>query len=81
MADKLRKCLAELGYSLYIEGVTNQVFPVLPEKVLAKLDGLATYSTQAQVDAEHRAVRFCTSWATTEADIQALCALLEEFSQ
>ena len=81
MADKLRKCLAELGYSLYIEGVTNQVFPVLPEKVLAKLDGLATYSTQAQVDAEHRAVRFCTSWATTEADIQALCALLEVFSQ
>ena len=81
MADILRQCLARLGYPLYVDGVTNQVFPILPEKVLERLSGFVTFSTQEQVDSEHRAVRFCTSWATTAEDIDSLCKLLEKCSQ
>lgn len=80
MASILRDCIKKLGYSFYIDGVTNQLFPVLPEKVLAQLDSVATYSTQARIDDAHRAVRFCTSWATREEDVLALCKALEEFS-
>ncbi len=81
MADILRECLTKLGYPFYIEGVTNQLFPILPDAVLEMLDGVATYSNQARVDDTHRAVRFCTSWATKENDVLTLCETLEKLSR
>jgi threonine aldolase len=81
MADILRECLTKLGYPFYIEGVTNQLFPILPDAVLEKLDGVATYSNQARIDDTHRAVRFCTSWATKEKDVLTLCETLEKLSR
>ena len=81
MADILRRCIQNLGYPFYIEGITNQLFPILPDKVLEQLDGIATYSSQARVDESHRAVRFCTSWATREEDVHKLCQLLNRISK
>lgn len=81
MAEILRNCLTELGYSFYIPGVTNQLFPILPDSLLQKLDSVATYSNQARIDEAHRAVRFCTSWATREADVLALCEALRKFTR
>ncbi len=81
MATILRDCIAKLGYPFYIEGTTNQLFPILPERVLKQLDGVATYSSQAYIDEQHRAVRFCTSWATREEDVRSLCRVLEEISR
>ena len=80
MADKLRATLAELGYPLLVEGVTNQVFPILPDSLLDVLKSDFTFSEQMRVDAEHRAVRFCTSWATSEEAISALCEALKKLS-
>ena len=74
MADKLRDVLKRLGYPQLVEGVTNQVFPVLPDALLAKLQDNFTFTEQVRVDDAHRAVRFCTSWATTPEAIDALCA-------
>ena len=81
MADILRRCFADLGYPLYIEGTTNQIFPILPEKLLTQLSAVATFSTQAHIDENHRAVRFCTSWATKEANVLALCEALQKLSR
>ena len=81
MADKLRNTLAELGYPLLIGGVTNQVFPILPDTLLSKLKDTFTFSEQQRIDASHRAVRFCTSWATQEASVDALCAELRKLSK
>lgn len=73
MADKLRAVLCELNVPMLVEGVTNQVFPVLPDAVLNKLKENFTFSEQMRVDDMHRAVRFCTSWATEESSVDALC--------
>ena len=81
MADKLRTTLAELGYPLLVEGVTNQVFPILPDSLLDRLKDDFTFSEQQRVDAEHRAVRFCTSWATSEEAISMLCDTLKKLSK
>ena len=75
-ADKLRQTLEELGYKLYIPGKTNQVFPILPAALLDSISGEVTFSPMDWVDEHHRAVRFCTSWATTEEDVNFLCQLL-----
>ena len=73
MADKLRDTLAQLQYPLLVSGVTNQVFPILPDVLLDKLQEKFTFSEQIRVDETHRAVRFCTSWATSEEAVDALC--------
>ena len=80
-ADKIRKTLSELGYPLFVDGITNQIFPVLPDTLLAKLKENFTFSEQERVDPEHRAVRFCTSWATTEESVNALCEELKKLSE
>ena len=45
------------------------------------LDALAedfVFSEQERVDETHRAVRFCTSWATKEESVDALCIRLRQ---
>lgn len=81
MADRVRDTLKKLNYPLLIDGVTNQIFPILPDTVLSELKKGFTFTEQERVDAQHRAVRFCTSWATQEIAVQALCAELEKLSQ
>jgi len=75
-ADKIRKVLAELGYPLYVPGSTNQIFVVMPDAVLDELAEKFTFSLECQVDESHRAVRFCTSWATKQENVDALCDTL-----
>lgn len=81
LADKLRSVLRELGYREFVESNTNQIFVVLPETVLQKLSGEFTYAFWERVDQEHLAVRFCTSWASTESEVDALCAALKKYSK
>lgn len=81
MADKLRETFARCGYSLLVEGVTNQVFPILPDVMLEKLQEYFTFTEQVRVDDSHRAVRFCTSWATEPTAVEELCCMIEKLSQ
>lgn len=80
LADQLRDTLVALGYPMYILGCTNQVFPVLPDALLERIGETYTYSEMLRVDDGHRAVRFCTSWATKQENVDALCADLKRFS-
>ena len=79
-ADQLRQTLERLGYPQLVVTSTNQVFPILPNALLDKLKTDFTFSQQENVDESHRAVRFCTSWATTEAAINALCDAIESYT-
>lgn len=78
LADKLRDCLKELDVSFLVESTTNQLFPILPDGVLDALSETFVFSEQERVDENHRAVRFCTSWATKEENVDALCARLRQ---
>ena len=80
LADKIRATLSELHYPLLVEGVTNQIFPILPDVLLDKLKENFTFSEQLRVDDTHRAVRFCTSWATSAEAVDALCNELKKLS-
>ena len=76
LADRIRETLDELGWTYLVPGVTNQIFPILPDRLLDKLSKNFTFSEQERVDENHRAVRFCTSWATKEENVLALCESL-----
>lgn len=77
-ADRIRTVLAEKGISCLVESTTNQIFPILPDKALAELGKEFVLSPWGRVDEKHQAVRICTSWATTEEAVDALCRALEQ---
>ena len=77
MADKLRDTLAEISAPLLVPGTTNQVFAILPDALLEELAKTVTFSEQERVSDTHRAVRFCTSWATSEENVDTLCRTLK----
>ncbi len=81
LADQIRETLQSLGYKLLVPGTTNQIFPILPDSLLAELEKNFSFSQQERVDAKSRAVRFCTSWATSQAQVDALCQELIRLSK
>ena len=81
MADRIRETLSQLGYPLLVSGSTNQIFPILPDALLSELKNSFTFSEEKRVDATHRAVRFCTSWATKRESVDALCDALTNLSK
>ena len=81
LADKIRATIDELGYTYLVPGVTNQIFAVFPDALLDELAKEFTFSEQERIDDTHRAVRFCTSWATTESNVDALCNALKRLSK
>lgn len=72
MAMKLKKALQEVGFDFLVDSPTNQQFPILPDCILKEIGKEYTYSYQERIDEKHSAVRFCTSWATKEEDIDNL---------
>ena len=81
LADQIRATLASLGYPLLIPGTTNQVFPILPDSLLERLSKEFSFTEQQRIDDTHRAVRFCTSWATRAENVERLCSALQAFSK
>lgn len=80
LADQLRRTLDELGYPQLYPGCTNQVFPILPDAVLDIIGKNYTFTEMHRVDDTHRAVRFCTSWATKQENVDALCNELKRIA-
>ena len=80
LADQLRDCIEELGYTYLVPGVTNQVFPILPDTLLEELQKEFSFTEMGRYDENHRTVRFCTSWATRQDQMDALCSKLRELT-
>ena len=78
LALRLRDRLAAKGVPFLLDSPTNQQFPILPDKVLEALSHRYAWSFWEKVGEDRSAVRFCTSWATREEDVEALLRDLEE---
>lgn len=76
-AMRLRDAFEKKGYSLRYDAYANQQFPIIPNEHLDKLREKYSFSFWEAMDDSRSAVRFCTSWATTEAAIDALIADIE----
>lgn len=72
LAGEIRRACQAAGYPFLVENTTNQVFPILPDRKLKSLSEQYHFSYQERVDDLHSAVRFCTSWATTEENVKRL---------
>ena len=82
LAERLKDAFKELGLSFFIDSPTNQQFVILPDRVSERLHEKYEFEYQQRVDENHSALRFCTSWATKEGNVDELIAdlrcILEE---
>lgn len=78
MAEKMKRILRERGIPFFLETPTNQQFILLRNELLAPLSEKTTYSYWEKADDKHTVIRFAASWATTEEELEALGAALDD---
>lgn len=77
-AAKLKQILVSAGCTLWLDSPTNQQFVILDVGRQRALEGKVSYEVWEELDESHKAVRFATSWATTEEELEELKRILEE---
>ncbi|MEB7433803.1 threonine aldolase family protein [Staphylococcus pasteuri] len=76
MANKMKAGFLEKGYQLYFDSPTNQQFFILSNEKISELEQKVKFAIWENYDDQHRVVRFATSWATTEENVDQLLALI-----
>ena len=71
-AERIRETLLQKGYKMAVPSPTNQQFFVLPNDHLKKLEEKYVLGIWGVADANYTTVRFCTSWATKEENVDRL---------
>ena len=76
MAEKLKKALIEKGYTMYLDSPTNQQFVLMENKKKKDLLEKVDFEFFENYDETHTVMRFVTSWATREEDVERLIEIL-----
>lgn len=66
MADLIKSAISHEGYSFLTHSPSNQIFPILPNWLIAKLQEDYSFIVWGKVDDNNSAIRLVTSWATKE---------------
>lgn len=72
-AQQIAACLKECGVKMLLESETNQIFPILDNRALAKLREHFLLGDWEVIDRKHTAIRIVTSWATGKEAVDAFC--------
>lgn len=75
-AGIIREALREKGYQLFMENPTNQIFVIMENEVLKSFGNDVAYGFWEKYDDTHTVIRIATSWATSDASVQALLNIL-----
>ena len=59
-----------------MDSITNQQFIILDDAQFAKLSEVAVFEIWEKLADGRTVVRFCTSWATREEDVDALLSVI-----
>lgn len=78
MAAKIQDALVALNCPLLLHSPSNQLFPIIPNKIIAELEKNYAFEVQKQVDEDHSMIRLVTSWATREDAVDAFIADLKK---
>ncbi len=76
-AKKIKEIFVNHGCDFLSDSATNQQFPILTNAEINELRKDFSFETWCAIDNEKSAVRFCSSWATTDENIKALKTAVE----
>ena len=77
MAERIKTIMRNAGIPFFLESPTNQQFVILDNETIERLRKDVGFERWEIVDDNHTAVRFATSWSTTEEDLDKLESLLK----
>lgn len=69
-AKKLSDGIEESGYKFLVPSSTNQIFPILPNPLIDKLQKNFGFYKWQEIDSQTSACRLITSWATQDQPIE-----------
>ena len=75
-ALKIRDAFKAKGFEMLVQSPSNQQFPILDNDTMSRLSENFLFSVWQKIDDTHTAVRFCTSWATTDEAVDALISAI-----
>lgn len=78
LANRIRTAFEKKGIPMWIPSRTNMQFPVLTKEQQEILMKKYVPEFWCKYDGERDVVRFCTSWATCEENVEQLCKDIEE---
>ncbi len=77
MAEKVKEIFRGKNRRFFINSPTNQQFIILENKEIEDLKKYVKFDIWEKYDENHTVVRFATSWATSEEDVENLRALIQ----
>ncbi|ODA38847.1 aminotransferase class I/II-fold pyridoxal phosphate-dependent enzyme [Desulfosporosinus sp. BG] len=78
MAGLLRDAIDKAGFRFLIDSPSNQLFPILPNRLITELQKDYSFYVWSKADDDNSAVRLVTSWATKE---EAVLAFIEDMKK
>ena len=72
-ALRIRDAFATIGVQQFVESPTNQQFFILSDAQMAGLENDFTFMFDHAIAPNQNVCRFCTSWASTDEEVDALC--------
>lgn len=80
MAQLLTKGISECGYEFLILSPTNQIFPILPNKIIESLQEKYAFYIWQKIDEDNSSIRLVTSWATKQEAVKSFIKELRLFN-
>ncbi len=80
MAEKLQSGIESAGFKMLFHSYTNQIFPIMPEKVIAGLEKKYLFYRWEKTEDGSPTIRLVCSWSTEEKYIDDFIKSCSEFS-
>lgn len=71
-AEVIRRAIQQGSYTFLTDSPTNQLFPILPNALVAKLQERYEFRVWQKIDENRSAIRLVTSWATPEEAVRKI---------
>ncbi len=78
MAERLASALTDLGFPFYTPVNSNQLFPILPNRLIDQLSSEFGFLVQEHLKDDCSVIRLVTSWATPEQNVESFIKYLTE---
>ncbi len=79
-AMRIRDTLLARGLPLYVDALTNQLFPILSDAQREALEKDFVFSPWERIDDSRTVIRICTSWCTPDSAVDDLMAAIERLA-
>ena len=80
VAQYLQGGLKNLGIPMMVDSPTNQIFPIVPNSLLPRLDKLCTYEVWGTADESHTVIRLVASFATPLSSAEGLLKAIKDIT-